>query len=237
MTFELSAYACYRLDNTIRKLCRLIENKVRKHAKRTRPEYELRRELVGCILGSQVRHDMAVAATANLERANLFSDRRWYSCRDIKFESDVLIVLKGRAPSLCHFGSYRFPSVRAKQLAQVRDALARLPLTRRLAVGGAPAELRKKLIEEIPGLGPKQASMFLRNIGASYDLAIIDTHVLRYLELQGWLAIKEARVNTVSGYERTERVLTQYANTLGYQVGYLDWAIWATMKAARELHI
>lgn len=237
MTFGISADTCHRLDSTVRKLCPLIASEVKKHDKRNRSEYELRRELVGCILGSQVRHDMAVAATANLESANLFSDTRWYNCRDSEFESDVLIVLEGRAPDLNRLGSYRFPRVRAKQLAQVRDALATVPLAMRLLDGYAPAELRKKLVKEIPGLGPKQASMFLRNIGTSYDLAILDTHVLSFIDLQGWLTIKEARINTISGYEKAERVMTQYANIVGYPVGYLDWAIWATMKAARELRI
>jgi N-glycosylase/DNA lyase len=237
MTFGASVYACHRIDSTIRNLCLLIESEVKKRAKRNRCEYELRRELVGCILGSQVRFDMAVAATENLERANLLSDIRWCMCRDIDFESDVLAVLEGRAPGLCHLGSYRFPRVRARQLARVRDELSRMSLTRRLAEGFAPAALRKKLIEEIPGLGPKQASMFLRNIGRSYDLAILDTHVLRFIDLQGWFSLKKARINTVSGYEQAERVMTEYANTVGYPVGYLDWAIWATMKAARELRL
>lgn len=226
-----------RLDSTIRTLCPLIESEVLKRAWVEWSEYELRRELVGCILGSQVHHKMAVAATENLEWANLLSDRRWYRCRDSEFASDALMVLEGRAVRICHLGRYRFPRIRAKQLAQVRDALSRVSLTSRLANGHAPAELRKSLIEEIPGLGPKQASMFLRNIGRSYDLAILDTHVLRFMDIQGRLPLKEARISTVSGYEKAERIVTEYAATVGYPVGYLDWAIWATMKAARELGI
>ncbi|MDH4188313.1 MAG: hypothetical protein OEV08_15090 [Nitrospira sp.] len=237
MTTIASLNRCCRFDRTIRRLCPLIESEVKKRAKVKRSEYELRRELVGCILGSQVRHDMAVAATENLEWADLLSDTRWYRCRDIEFESDVLMVLEGRAVHVCHVGSYRFPRVRAKQLAQVRDALSRVPLTSRLEYRDAPAELRKKLIEDIPGLGPKQASMFLRNIGKSYDLAILDTHVLRFIDMQGVLPMAKARISTVSGYEKAERVMTEYATTVGYPVGYLDWAIWATMKAARELGI
>ncbi|HBR51975.1 MAG TPA: hypothetical protein DEA71_18090 [Nitrospira sp.] len=224
-----------RLDNTIRTLCPLIEGEVLKRAWVKRSEYELRRELVGCILGSQVRHEMAVAATENLEYTNLLTDTRWYRRRDISFESDVLMVLEGRAVRVRHLGRYRFPRVRAKQLAKVRDALSQVPLTNRLANDHAPTELRKKLIEQIPGLGPKQASMFLRNSGRSYDLAILDTHVLRYIDMRGLLPLAKARINTVRGYEAAERIVVEYAGTLGYPVGYLDWAIWATMKAAREL--
>jgi N-glycosylase/DNA lyase len=77
--------------------------------------------------------------------------------------------------------------------------------------------------------------MFLRNIGMSYDLAILDTHVLRFMDMQDILPMNQARVGTLSGYEKAERVVVDYADILGYPVGYLDWAIWATMKAAREL--
>lgn len=237
MTLTASLNGRYRLDRTIRTLCPFIESEVKKREKVKRSEYELRRELVGCILGSQVRHDMTVAATENLECAGLLSHTRWCRRQDTEFESDVLRVLEGRSPSVRHLGSYRFPKVRAKQLAQVRDTLARVPLTRRLENGHTPTELRKKLIEEIPGLGPKQASMFLRNIGRSYELAILDTHVLRFIDIQGRLPLNEARISTVRGYEKAERVMTEYASTVGYPVGYLDWAIWATMKAARELGI
>ena len=77
--------------------------------------------------------------------------------------------------------------------------------------------------------------MFLRNIGRSYDLAILDSHVLRFMDIQDILPMTQARIGTVAGYERAERTVVDYAVTLGYPVGYLDWAIWATMKAAREL--
>jgi N-glycosylase/DNA lyase len=77
--------------------------------------------------------------------------------------------------------------------------------------------------------------MFLRNIGRSYDLAILDTHVLRFMDMQELLPIDQAHIGTVTGYERVEGIAIDYADSLGYPAGYLDWAIWATMKAAREI--
>jgi hypothetical protein len=53
--------------------------------------------------------------------------------------------------------------------------------------------------------------------------------------MQALLPIEQARINTVKGYEIAECIAVDYAETLGYPAGYLDWAIWATMKAAREL--
>jgi len=79
--------------------------------------------------------------------------------------------------------------------------------------------------------------MFLRNIGMSYDLAILDTHVLGFMSLQDGLQVNVTHVRTLPSYERTERILVRYADTVGFPVGYLDWAIWATMKAARELRL
>jgi thermostable 8-oxoguanine DNA glycosylase len=77
--------------------------------------------------------------------------------------------------------------------------------------------------------------MFLRNIGFSYALAILDVHVLRFLHGIGVLRTPHPRVATLGQYEQVEVLAVQYANTCGREVGYLDWAIWITMKAMREL--
>jgi N-glycosylase/DNA lyase len=178
---------------------------------------------------------MAVAATENLETTGLLDDARWFGDEDEGFESSIFNILSGQRADLPNPGRYRFPKARASQLSQARGALARVPLVTRLVGNGASKFLRKSLVADIPGLGPKQASMFLRNIGKSYDLAILDTHVLRFMDMQDLLPIEQARIGTVNGYERAERVIVAYADSLGYPAGYLDWAIWATMKAAREL--
>ena len=230
-----SACIRHRLDSTIRVLFPLIEDRIKTREVRRWEEYDLRKELVGCILGSQVRHEMAVAATANLVYAGLLDDACWLNNEDEGFECRVLYVLSGQTGHLPYKGSYRFSKTRSKQLAQVRNALARVPLSIRLECGKVAKHLRKSLIADMPGLGPKQASMFLRNIGISYDLAILDTHVLRFMDMQELLPIEQAHIGTVTGYERAEGIAIDYAESLGYPAGYLDWAIWATMKAAREI--
>lgn len=235
MTLSATTNMRHRLDSTIRVLCPLIEGKIKSRVTSRWCEYDLRKELVGCIMGSQVRHEMAVAATANMEHAGLLDDACWVDFESEGFEYRVLEVLAGHASDLPHRGSYRFPRARSKQLAQVRNALAQMSLNERLSDGKAAKYLRKNLVADIPGLGPKQASMFLRNIGKSYDLAILDTHVLRFMDMQALLPIEQARISTVKGYEKAEGIAVDYAESLGYPAGYLDWAIWATMKAAREL--
>ncbi len=225
----------HRLDSAIRVLCPLIEDRIKARETNRWCEFDLRKELVGCILGSQVRHEMAVAATENLEQAGLLDDSWWRDTRDEEFGIEVFSVLSGQRCDLDYSGGYRFPRARAAQLSQARDVLAKVPLACRLANNQLPRTLRHNLIADISGLGPKQASMFLRNVGRSYDLAILDTHVLHFMDMHDLLSMTQARIGTVVGYERAECVAVDYAGTLGYPVGYLDWAIWATMKAAREL--
>lgn len=235
MTLTATSDMRHRLDSTIRVLYPLIEDKIKIRSTSRWCEYDLRKELIGCIMGSQVRHEMAVAATENMEYAGLLDDDYWVNLKDDDFEYCVLDVLAGKTSDLPHSGSYRFPKARSKQLAQVRYALAQAPLVTRLQGSIGAKHLRKNLVTDISGLGPKQASMFLRNIGSSYDLAILDTHVLRFMDMQALLPIEQARIGTVKGYERAEGIVIDYAETLGYPAGYLDWAIWATMKAAREM--
>jgi N-glycosylase/DNA lyase len=224
-----------RLDRVIRVLCTLIENRIKSQAVCPWSEADLRKELVGCILSSQVRNETAIASTENLDRAGLLEDAWWSESQVDNFASRVFEVLSGKREDLPYQVCHRFFRSRSRQLSQARDALAEFPLRGRLATVDSPRELRRCLVSDIPGVGPKQASMFLRNISASYDLAILDMHVLRFMEIQDLLTISQVRISTVSGYEKTERVVVEYADSLGYPVGYLDWAIWATMKAAREL--
>jgi len=178
---------------------------------------------------------MATAATENLERAGLLDDFWWQGNRSDDFATRVFHVLSGQRYDLPYRGRYRFSKTRTGQLAHAREVLAEVPLSAQLGRNGAARQLRQSLVADIPGLGPKQASMFLRNIGRSYDLAILDTHVLRFMDMQELLPLDQARIGTMAGYERAEQIVLDYANALGYPAGYLDWAIWATMKAAREL--
>ncbi len=235
MSAQVASVSRHSIDRAVRVLCPLIEDRLKGQLGRDWQEADLRRELVGCILGSQVRHEMAVTATENLESAGLMADR-WWCCRNIEgFGSRVFDVLSGSGNTAKPSGRYRFPSSRARQLASARDAIAQLPLRDRVLGIADPFEMRRRLITDIPGLGPKQASMFLRNIGRSYDLAIIDVHVLRFLRVQDILLNEKTAIGSLRSYELIERKIVEYADSLGFPAGYLDWAIWATMKAAQEL--
>ena len=223
-----------RLESTVRALCPIIEHQMSTNVDSFRTEYALRRELVACILGSQVRYEMATAALKRMEQVGLLADEWWNGIED-NFEALVFDLLSGRNCQYYDDWCYRFPKARANQLAEARDVLARRSLSDRLSDTSDPKQIRQQLVMEIPGIGPKQASMFLRNISITYDLAILDIHVLNFMNIQNLLCLEHKNIGTLPAYERTERIVTDYADSLGYPVGYLDWAIWATMRAAREL--
>lgn len=221
-----------KLEDAVRVLCPIIEKNI--YLDTLLSEYSLRRELVACILGSQVRYEMAYTALERIEKAGLLTDGWWCNVED-DFETEVFELLSGNTHQNHDNWCYRFPKTRAHQLATARNAIAERSLFERLFNNSDPKNIRQQLIVDIAGIGPKQASMFLRNIGISYDLAILDTHVLRFMNMQDILCHEHMSIGTLPAYERTERIVKNYADSLGYPVGYLDWAIWATMRAAWEL--
>lgn len=217
-----------RFGHVVKSLCPEIERRVRHIEKQDWSEYDLRKELAGCILGSQVRFEMAQAAVDRLDDAGLFDDSVWNSYHD--FENDFFSAISV---------SYRFSKTRARQLNLARLKLleSRLSLLQIVFEAGDAMALRRVLVDMFPGLGPKQASMFMRNVGRTYELAILDSHVARFMEIQNLLPSAKYIAGSLVAYERKEKIVRSYADTLGYPVGYLDLAIWATMRAAKELKI
>ena len=84
------------------------------------------------------------------------------------------------------------------------------------------------------GIGPKQASLFLRNIGYAKDLAILDTHILRYMSLVGLLPNLIQSVSTLRKYETVEGLLCSYSEKFQVSLAYIDIAIWVVMRTCRK---
>ena len=75
------------------------------------------------------------------------------------------------------------------------------------------------------GLGMKEASHFLRNVGY-LDLAIIDKHILTHMVEQGIIRERPKTV-TPKKYLEYEEILTGVAKRLGMPLGQMDLYLWA----------
>jgi N-glycosylase/DNA lyase len=134
-------------------------------------------------------------------------------------------------------GVHRYPNARARYVEESRNFLVAdcdLRLRRRLSAFKDPMERRDWLVREkgIKGLGYKEASHFLRNIGYR-GYAILDKHVLRCMaELK---IIEEPKPPTTRvRYLTVETKLKGLARQLAIDFDELDLVLWS-MKTGEIL--
>lgn len=223
----------HRFERAVRAICPDIQARITTPRRDKIDDRALWWELSCCILSSQVPYLVATAAADAIEQAGLLLAQELQPDELATALEDVLahrVVVGGRSVR------YRFPGSRAKQLAAAHSAVHRrdASLSTLLARFANASEARRWLVDNVPGAGPKQASMFLRNVGLTYSLAILDRHVLKYMSALGISDHAQPFVSGLSTYLRLEQALREHATRIGYDVGLLDWAIWIVMRADRE---
>lgn len=87
-------------------------------------------------------------------------------------------------------------------------------------------EARAWLVAEVDGLGYKEASHFLRNIGRGEDLAILDRHILRNL-LRHRVIGRMPKSLTPKRYLAIETRMVDFTEALGISLGVLDLLWWS----------
>jgi N-glycosylase/DNA lyase len=189
-------------------------------------------EMSCCILSSQVPYRTALAAARLLDNEGVLYNR--LTLRHEVLESRLRNLLGSPIDVDGKQQRYRFPDSRAVQIAGAWNAVRRERGTLSQLLADAreqPDLMREWLVCNVPGLGPKQASMFLRNVGVSYDMAVIDRHVLRYMSITGICnELTSARLMSLRTYRDFESRLRDRAQELGHAVGVMDWAIWIVMR-------
>ncbi len=89
-----------------------------------------------------------------------------------------------------------------------------------------PLILREILIKEIKGLGYKEASHFIRNIGYSFELAILDRHILKNLkELK--VIKKIPKTLSKKSYLEIEKKFSVFSKKINIPMVDLDLTFWA----------
>lgn len=110
---------------------------------------------------------------------------------------------------------YRFHTIRAGYIHKARNAFKELDIHHE--------DIRQDLVKNIKGIGMKEASHFLRNIGFN-DYAIIDFHIVDILVKHG--LIERPKTITPKKYVEIENVLRELAGKTDTSLGELDLYLW-----------
>lgn len=183
-----------------------IENRLKEfRAVKNKSEKEIFAELVFCILTPQSKARACDAAVKSMIESNaIFSGNK----------RSIERLLKSRV---------RFHKTKAGHIIKARDFLLN-GIKDKLA--GNPSEAREWLVENIDGLGYKEASHFLRNIGLGEELAILDRHILKNLAKHG--VIKEMpKSMTRKRYMEIESKFKEFAKGIRIPPAHLDLLFWS----------
>jgi len=188
-----------------------------------RPE-EIWRQKLFCVLSSQYRADRAASIANRIVQDIPFFD---YSFPYSKVEEACLNFLS--APQI----RYRFPKVRSRQISlcwflfwQIKDDYHGY-----IRSFDTEEDARNEIAKTFPGMGLKQASMFLRNIGASKNLSVIDVHILFYLETCHNLKITHL---TPKRYLEAEDILREDALRYGVELNVFDAIVWGAARTLKR---
>lgn len=125
--------------------------------------------------------------------------------------------LKARLTAL----GYRFPNIRSEYIAEARkhkDSLKKI-----ISSFDDENRLREWLTKNIKGIGPKEASHFLRNIGYT-NFAILDFHIINVLSRHG--LIEKPKTLTKRRYFEIEELLRKIAREANLNLAELDLYLW-----------
>lgn len=127
-------------------------------------------------------------------------------------------LMKGSTSSIASFlrGNCRFHRNKAKYIVEARGKLRHLSVLPK-----DPLEAREFLVHNFKGLGYKEASHFLRNIGYR-GLAILDIHILSMLHRFGAIKTSE-RPKSRKEYFEIEEKMKRFAKRVGIDMDELDF--------------
>lgn len=213
----------------------LSNSYIRKENWQNIPEQQVWNELCFCILSGNVLYDLAKSVVRVMNEKRLF-DPLWINEEK---NAEMIIYRELEKPNFepqklnGELRKYRYPSKRSQQIVNAAKILYSNndTLKKKLLSFKSDIEARNFLADNIPGLGIKEASHFLRNIGYSDSLAIIDVHMLSFMKKYALLEIEEKFSLTRKMYLRIESILRNFVNFHGLNLAIFDLAVWHYMRS------
>lgn len=183
-----------------------IEKKLNYFVKKSQKlnKKEILKELCFCILTPQSKAEIC-----------------WDCIKRLNTEKLLLFGTKDQIRK--HLKGVRFYRTKAESIIKARTLLK--DVIDILKKEKDPKIIRKYLVKNIRGLGMKEATHFLRNIGRSNDLAILDRHILRRLHKLGIIE-KVPQSLSVKKYIEIEKKMQKFAKKIKIPVSHLDLLFW-----------
>lgn len=225
----MTTYCAEALSRAVAAVCPDIRTRI--DTGTVSDEQHLWWELSCCILSSQVPYSLAMAAA---DAIDVHGCLRVAEQDPDQLTNQLFDILSTPLDVEGRKRLYRFPKAKASHLAGTWLAVAKAGGSLKSLIAGDVNEARAWLVTNASGIGPKQASMFLRNCGVTYDLAILDRHVLNYMSAQGIYSGAQVSISGLNQYGRHEDRLRDHALEMNCPVGLLDWAIWIVMRVANR---
>ena len=119
---------------------------------------------------------------------------------------------------------HRFHNTKAAYIISAREHINIKDKIKKIIKQKNESEAREWLVKNIKGLGYKEASHFLRNVGYK-NLAILDRHILSLMKENGFLK-QMPKTLTRKNYLSIEKIFKKIAETVNMSCSELDLYMW-----------
>ena len=124
----------------------------------------------------------------------------------------------------------RFNNNKSEYIVEARkmfsDGNGKLKIKEKLESNQDITATREWLIRNVKGIGYKEASHFLRNIGKGENIAILDRHILKHLVMDKVIP-EIPKSLTDKKYLEIEQKMKEYANKMEIPFSHLDLLWWS----------
>ncbi|MEM7821644.1 MAG: N-glycosylase/DNA lyase [Candidatus Aenigmatarchaeota archaeon] len=146
-----------------------------------------------------------------------------------KIEKNGILFNGNKEEIASYLSGIRFPRKKAEYIVKSRELFERggkIRIKERIKEIGDAKKIREWLVENVFGIGYKEASHFLRNIGLGKDMAILDRHILKSLKSIG--IIEEIPKSlTKKKYLKIERKMEVFSKKIKIPMDELDLLLWS----------
>ncbi len=172
-------------------------------------EEVLFRELIFCLLTPQSKAKCCWAAVEQIFGCNVIASDD---------EAEILKYMTG----------IRFKYTKAKNVIKAKEIffINGMPQVRRILKNFAsPADMREWLVASIRGMGYKEASHFLRNIGIGFELAILDRHILKNLTHASVIDAIPEHLSRRKYFDIEDK-MRKFSRVIEIPMSHLDLLLW-----------